>query len=56
MYFFVLEFRKLKICMQAPFVIVQGGFQFHWGGTTLTPPALGAPSTLKVKCLKSRHV
>ena len=22
MYFFVLEFRKLKICMQAPFVIV----------------------------------
>ena len=32
MYFFVFEFRKLKICMQAPFVIVPGGFQFHWGG------------------------
>ena len=32
MYFFVFEFRKLKICMEAPFVIVPRGFQFHWGG------------------------
>ena len=49
MYFFVFEFRKLKICMQALFVIVPEGFQFQLGGGHSHPP-------LKVKCHKSRHV
>ena len=39
--------------MQAPFVIVQGGFQFHWGGDhSNPPPPSGHPPPWKWSVLK----